>query len=51
MNVKPGVTTIDDNTEITPGRERTDELPEETSAAVRVDVSGWTHININTELE
>ena len=51
MNVKPGVTTIDDSTEITPGRERTDELPEETSAAVRVDVSGWTHININTELE
>lgn len=51
MNVKPGVTTIDDNTEITPGRERTDERPEETSAAVRVDVSGWTHININTELE
>ena len=51
MNVKPDVTTIDDNTEITPGRERTDELPEETSAAVRVDVSGWTHININTELE
>lgn len=51
MNVRPGVTTIDDNTEITPGRERTDELPEETSAAVRVDVSGWTHININTELE
>ena len=51
MNVKPGVTTIDDNTEITPGRERTDELPEETSAAVLVDVSGWTHININTELE
>lgn len=51
MNVKPGVTTIDDKTEITPGRERTDELPEETSAAVRVDVSGWTHININTELE
>lgn len=51
MNVKPGVTTIDDSTEITPGRERTDERPEETSAAVRVDVSGWTHININTELE
>ena len=51
MNVKPDVTTIDDNTEITPGRERTDERPEETSAAVRVDVSGWTHININTELE
>lgn len=51
MNVKPDVTTIDDSTEITPGRERTDELPEETSAAVRVDVSGWTHININTELE
>ena len=51
MNVKPGVTTIDDETEITPGRERTDERPEETSAAVRVDVSGWTHININTELE
>ena len=51
MNVKPGVTTIDDSTEITPRRERTDELPEETSAAVRVDVSGWTHININTELE
>ena len=51
MNVKPGITTIDDNTEITPGRERTDERPEETSAAVRVDVSGWTHININTELE
>ena len=51
MNVKPGVTTIDDKTEITPGRERTDERPEETSAAVRVDVSGWTHININTELE
>ena len=51
MNVKPGVTTIDDNTEITPGRERTDELPEETSAAVLVDVSGWTHIDINTELE
>lgn len=51
MNVKPGVTTIDDNTKITPGRERTDERPEETSAAVRVDVSGWTHININTELE
>lgn len=51
MNVKPDVTTIDDKTEITPGRERTDERPEETSAAVRVDVSGWTHININTELE
>ena len=51
MNVKPGVTTIDDSTEITPGRERTDERPEETSAAVRVDVSGWTHINIDTELE
>lgn len=51
MNVKPGITTIDDSTEITPGRERTDERPEETSAAVRVDVSGWTHININTELE
>ena len=51
MNVKPDVTTINDKTEITPGRERTDERPEETSAAVRVDVSGWTHININTELE
>ncbi|WP_297114655.1 hypothetical protein [uncultured Porphyromonas sp.] len=51
MNVKPGVITIDDSTKITPGRERTDERPEETSAAVRVDVSGWTHININTELE
>lgn len=51
MNVKPDVTTIDGKTEITPGRERTDERPEETSAAVRVDVSGWTHININTELE
>lgn len=51
MNVKPDVTTIGDDTKITPGRERTDERPEETSAAVRVDVSGWTHININTELE
>lgn len=51
MNTKPGATTIDGSTVIIPRRERTDELPEEASAAVHVDVSGWTHININTELE
>ena len=51
MNTKSGVTTIDESTVIIPRRERTDELPEEASAAVHVDVSGWTHININTELE
>lgn len=51
MNTKPGVTTIDESTVIIPRRERTDERPEEASAAVHVDVSGWTHININTELE
>lgn len=51
MNTNPGINETRDITEITPRRERTDELPEETSAAVRVDVSGWTHININTELE
>ena len=51
MNTNPGINETRDITEITPRRERTDELPEETSAAVRVDVSGWTHIDINTELE
>lgn len=51
MNTNPGIKTTNDITEITPRRERTDELPEETSAAVHVDVSGWTHINIDTELE
>ena len=51
MNTNPGIEKTDDITEITPRRERTDELPEETTAAVLVDVSGWTHINIDTELE
>ena len=51
MNTNPGINETRDITEITPRRERTDELPEETTAAVHVDVSGWTHININTELE
>lgn len=51
MNTKPGVTTIDESAIIIPRRERTDERPEEASAAVHVDVSGWTHINIDTELE
>ncbi|WP_298889650.1 hypothetical protein [uncultured Porphyromonas sp.] len=51
MNTNPGIDETDDITEITPRRERTDELPEETTAAVLVDVSGWTHINIDTELE
>ena len=51
MNTNPGIEKTDDITEITPRRERTDELPEETTAAVLVDVSGWTHINIHTELE
>lgn len=51
MNTNPGINETDDITEITPRRERTDELPEETTAAVLVDVSGWTHINIDTELE
>ena len=51
MNTNPGIDKTDDITEITPRRERTDELPEETTAAVLVDVSGWTHIDINTELE
>lgn len=51
MNTEPGVTTIDGSTVIIPRRERTDERPEEASAAVHVDVSGWTHINIDTELE
>lgn len=51
MNTNPGIKNTDDITEITPRRERTDERPEETSAAVYVDVSGWTHININTELD
>lgn len=51
MNTNPGINETDDITEITPRRERTDELPEETTAAVLVDVSGWTHIDINTELE
>ena len=51
MNTNPGIEKTDDITEITPRRERTDELPEETTAAVLVDVSGWTHIDINTELE
>lgn len=50
-NTNPGIKTTNDITEITPRPEGTDERPEETSAAVRVDVSGWTHININTELE
>lgn len=50
-NTNPGIKNTDEITEITPRPERTDERPEETSAAVRVDVSGWTHININTELE
>lgn len=51
MNTNPGIEKTDDITEITPRRERTDELPEETTAAVLVDVSGWTHINIDTELD
>ena len=51
MNTNPGINETRDITEITPRRERTDELPEETTAAVLVDVSGWTHIDINTELE
>ena len=51
MNTNPGINTTAEITEIIPRRERTDELPEEESAAVHVDVSGWTHININTELE
>ena len=51
MNTEPGVTKIVDSTVIIPRRERTDERPEEASAAVHVDVSGWTHINIDTELE
>ena len=50
-NTNPGIKTTDDIKEITPRPEGTDERPEENSAAVRVDVSGWTHININTELE
>lgn len=51
MNTNPGIEKTDDITEITPRRERTDELPEETTAAVLVDVSGWTHINIDAELD
>lgn len=51
MNTNPGIRTTDDIKEIIPRRERTDELPEEESAAVHVDVSGWTHINIDTELK
>ena len=51
MNTNPGIVETKDITEITPRRERTDELPEETTAAVLVDVSGWTHINIDTELD
>ncbi len=51
MNTNPDINETGDITEITPRRERTDELPEETTAAVLVDVSGWTHINIDTELE
>ena len=51
MNTNPGIEETKDITEITPRRERTDELPEETTAAVLVDVSGWTHINIDTELD
>ena len=51
MNTNPGIGVTDDITEIIPRRERTDELPEEESAAVHVDVSGWTHINIDTELK
>ena len=51
MNTNPGINETRDITEITPRRERTDELPEETTAAVLVDVSGWTHINIDTELD
>ena len=51
MNTNPGINGTDDITEIIPRRERTDERPEEASAAVHVDVSGWTHININTELD
>lgn len=51
MNTNPGIKSTDEIIEITPRRERTDERPEEETAAVRVDVSGWTHININTELE
>ena len=50
-NTNPGINNTNEITEVTPRPERTDERPEETSAAVRVDVSGWTHININTELE
>ena len=51
MNTNPGIQVTADITEIIPRRERTDELPEEESAAVHVDVSGWTHINIDTELK